>query len=136
MSSTDGDPVGPLPGVGSTGQQALKTLVTTITDQGSAYTLTYAPATIAAATTLVDGTATTAIGAGAVVGIIAGAAAVAALPLAIPKVLPQPILEGNSQTPGGEDDPENSECEEKFAKACTEDCSADWFVSSKKVQIT
>ncbi|KAL8895321.1 MAG: hypothetical protein Q9192_003714, partial [Flavoplaca navasiana] len=134
--STDGNPVGPLPGAGSTDQQALKTLVTTVTDQGSAYTLTYQPTTIAAATTLVDGTSTTAIDAGAVVGIVAGGAAVAALPLAIPKAVPQPILEGDSPTPGGEDDSENTGCEEKTAKVCTEDCSADWFVSSKKVQTT
>ncbi|KAL8995831.1 MAG: hypothetical protein Q9169_004521 [Polycauliona sp. 2 TL-2023] len=76
------------------------------------------------------------IGAGAIVGVLAGGAAVAALPLAIPKALSQPILEGDGPEPGGENNSENEQCEEKIAKVCTEDCSLDWFVSSKKAQIT
>ncbi|KAL8649955.1 MAG: hypothetical protein Q9226_005352 [Calogaya cf. arnoldii] len=117
-------------------QPALKTLVTTLTDQGSPYTLTYAPSTVTAATILVEGTSTTSVGAGAIVGALVGGAAVAALPLAIPKALPQPILEGDDLEPGREAEADGEGCEEKTAKVCTEDCSADWFVSSKKVQTT
>ncbi|KAL8768306.1 MAG: hypothetical protein Q9209_005445 [Squamulea sp. 1 TL-2023] len=125
-----GNPVGALPGASRALQPNLKTLVTTVTDQGSAYTLTYVPSTVSAATTLVEGTSTTSYEAGAVVGALAGGAAVVALPLAIPKALPEPVLEANSQEGGDSSGEDQPGCEQKSAKACTENCSADCVVDA------
>lgn len=130
-----GNPLGALPSAAPVEQPELNTLITTVTDQQSAYTLTYVPTTITAATTLVEGTSTTTADTGAVVAVLAGGAAAAALPLAIPKAIPQPVPEA----PGpevAEDDGQDGGCEEKTAQACSEQCTADWFISSKKVQTT
>ncbi|KAL8780909.1 MAG: hypothetical protein Q9213_006249 [Squamulea squamosa] len=126
----NGNPVGALPGARRALQQDLKTLVTTVTDQSSAYTLTYVPSTVSSATILVEGTSTTSIDAGAIVGALAGGAAVVALPLAIPKALPEPVLEANSQEGGGDNGQDVPKCEQKSAKACTENCSADCVVDA------
>ncbi|KAL8920394.1 MAG: hypothetical protein Q9208_006275 [Pyrenodesmia sp. 3 TL-2023] len=66
----------------------------------SSYTLTYVPSTITAATTLVQGTSTTSVDAGAVVALLAGGAAAAALPLAIPKGYLNRFLKPPSQKLG------------------------------------
>lgn len=136
MSTADANPVGAVPGAKTTEPPGLKTLVTAVTDQGSTYTLTYVPSTITAATVLVEGTSTASVNAGAVIGALAGGAALAALPFAIPKAVPEPVLEGDGSDGGSENTQRRPGCETKTAKACTEDCTADWFVSSKKVQTT
>lgn len=136
LSTADANPVGAVPGAKTTEPPGLKTLVTAVTDQGSTYTLTYVPSTITAATVLVEGTSTASVNAGAVIGALAGGAALAALPFAIPKAVPEPVLEGDGSDGGSENTQRRPGCETKTAKACTEDCTADWFVSSKKVQTT
>ncbi len=130
-----GNPLGALPGATSAEQPEFNTLITTVTDQQSAYTLTYVPTTITAATTLVEGTSTTTVDTGAIVALLAGGTAAAALPLAIPKAVPQPVPEP-PDAEVGEDDGQDPGCEEKTAQACSEQCTADWFISSKKVQTT
>ena len=136
ISAVNSGPLNNSPGATPTQQLASSTsvLVVTAIDQGSTYTLTYAPSTLTAATTLGAGNATTAVKAGAVVGALAAGSAVAALPLLIPKVIPDVIPEGGEGEGEGEDGDED--CEEDFAKICIDDCTADWFVSNKRVETT
>lgn len=123
-----GNPIGGASIAAPVKTPSLQTIVTTATVEGSTYTLTYLPSTVTATTLLAEGTSSVSVPAGAIVGALAGAAAIAALPLAIPKVVPEEDLKG--------DGPEETGCQKDIAHVCRQDCTADWFVSSKKAVTT
>ena len=93
------------------------------------------PSTLTAATTLVQGTITTSITAGAIVGPLVGGAAAAALPLAIRKVVPE-LGRGGDVAEGEEGEEDDRANKKKSANVCTVECTANWVVSTKKVQTT
>jgi len=76
--------------------EAVKTIVTTATNSGSTYTLTYAPSTLTAGFVVTEASTTSNINAGAVVGVLTGGAAVEAALAFAPKIIPEPVQ------PGGE----------------------------------
>lgn len=114
----------------ATSPQAAKTIVTTATNAGSTYTLTYAPSTLTAGSVVTEASTTTSINAGAVVGVLLGGAAIGAALAFAPKVIPEPVQPGD----GGEG--ENPRCKKKTAAICTQDCENDWFISKCKIQTT
>lgn len=83
------------------------------------------------ATVVTDGSTTSSINAGAVVGVLAGGAADAALVYFAPKIIPEGSG-GNGKGEGGEE----SDCLKKTTAICVEDCTADWFIFKCQIQTT
>lgn len=122
------EPVRAAPKPGPTTKPAPTTQIITTTFSGSTYTLTYVPSTVTAPDVITESSVTATVNVGAIVGALAGGAAVAAAAYFAPKYLPE--------LSGEEEDDEDWKCEKKTVAACTQDCTADWFISSCQVQTT
>ena len=110
--------------------------ITTATENGSTFTLTYTPSTVTQEIEITMASTTSKVPVGAVIGALAAGAAVAAIPPAVPEIIPEHGGEGE----GGEDDDaeeeEEEECPVTTASACSKECMSDWFVSNGQIEAT
>ncbi|KAG8526204.1 uncharacterized protein KY384_000197 [Bacidia gigantensis] len=128
LRAVSGNPVGAISAAKPTEQQSAdKTIVTTTTEPGSTYTLTYTPSIVTADTTLIEGCTTAFVYAEAIVGALLGGPAVAALPFVIPKAIPPNLLDGEPVDGGRNEGDDDQGCQKITANICTEECTTDWF---------